>query len=557
MIIRITYDGRSMGKKAAAVAKGAMTVAVGVKTIRAAVGDIKRPTHRITWLDEGGEVIDVTEIGHNKVPAHDNPSKASTDEYDYVFDDWYPKRKPALGDAEYKARFVEVRRNGDGHIFSFYNHVTDENCRFVTYYNDDYFRTPSSGYNVNLTTFALFLALSSGNKTDDPSHNADFAVDLMKDIGCDRVEVNDYYLSDRKRMDDIGVVVGIKDIDIPTVFILIRGSHYGSEFGGNLIVGTGQETGGRHEGFSKAKDRAMEFLGTVFRKHGISGRVRMMTTGYSRGGAVSNLVASTITDMILDGTVEQELGVSVRQDDMYGFCFEPALCQYGDLDMSDVYRNIVSVIDPNDIVAKVPPVQFGFTLFGRIYWMDTNNPDRVDLMRRYMDRYFGEGISDYYNVMDYEPRMDMRTLGDMIERILSDTVSAFGNRGRYVSELQDSLSYTVCSVMDNLDEAKRVFTTLDPTNKGFDGLVPALFSRESLIKRISDRFDEFNILTDTDPNRMKPLISQMIDLIKRSRPEDILAAVIAIRYNYRRMFTPHYPMGPISYLLSDDPNYRL
>ena len=261
--------------------------------------------------------------------------------------------------------------------------------------------------------------------------------------------------------------------------------------------------------------------------------------------------------MILDGTVEQELGVSVRQDDMYGFCFEPALCQYDDSNRSDIYRNIVCVIDPNDIVAKVPPVQFGFTLYGRIHWMETNDPGRVELMRRYMEKYFGKEISDFYNVAEYEPRKEMQTLGAMIERILSDAVSAFGNRKRYVRDLQDSLSYTVYSIIDNLDEARSVFSSLDPENTGFENLVPALFSKESLTKRISRKFEEFNVLTDTDPGRMKPLITQLIDLIRRSRPEDLFIAFSAIRHNYRYMFTPHYPIGSIAYLMSEDPNYCL
>ena len=205
----------------------------------------------------------------------------------------------------------------------------------ATYYSDDYFRTPSSGYDPSLTTFALFFALSSGNKVDDPVHNADYAVELMKDIGCATVDVNDYYYLEKKEIDNIGVAVGIKYADIPTVFILIRGSHYGAEFGGNLLVGPGD---GEHLGFSLARQRAMDFITSVLKKNEVSGRVRMMTTGYSRGGAVSNLVASAITDMILDGTVEEKFGVSVIQDDMYGFCFEPALCQYDGMSPSPCRR---------------------------------------------------------------------------------------------------------------------------------------------------------------------------------------------------------------------------
>ena len=546
-----------MGKRASAIAKGAITVAAGVKAVRTAVSDLNRTVHNIGWLDDNGKVVDVSEVRHNEIPEHAPLSKPSTDEFDYVFDDWYPARVPATEEKVYRARFLELRKNGDAHIFSFYNHVTDENCRFVTYYSDDYFDTPASGYNPCLTTFALFLALSSGNKADDPSHNADFAVDLMKEIGCDTVDVNDYYLCEKKRYDDIGVAVGIKNTEVPTVFILLRGSHYGAEFGGNLLVGTGEGSEGSHEGFSAAKDRAMGFVKQVLSKHGMSGRARVMTTGYSRGGAVSNLVASTITDMILDGTVEQELGVSVRQDDMYGFCFEPALCQYGDSNKEEIYGNILCVIDPNDIVAKVPPAQFGFTLFGRIKWMRTDDDIKVEMMRRYMDRYFGEGMSDYYNVPDYEQLAGMRTLGEMLDTILSKAVSAFGDRGRYVTDLQESLSYTVYSIIDNLDEAKRAFASLDPTNTGYVDLAPMLFSKESFTSRLSRHFSEFNILTDTDPKKMKALIPQAYNLIKKSRPEDVLAAFLAIRRNYKRMFTPHYPMGPISYLLSEDPNYSL
>ena len=540
-----------MGKRVAAVAKGAITVAAGVKTVRTAVRERVRGPYWITWLDENGKVIDVTQAPYNKVPDHETPVKESADGYDYEFGEWYPAVKPATEDAVYRARFLE-KRNADAYRFRFYNHVTDENTCFVTYYNDNYFKTPSSGYNPSLTTFALFLALSSGNKSDDPSHNADYAVELMKDIGCATVDVNDYYFLDKKETDNIGVAVGIKYMDIPTVFILIRGSHYGAEFGGNLLVGPGN---GEHLGFSLARQRAMEFIASVLRKNEVTGRVRMMTAGYSRGGAVSNLVASAITDMILDGTVEENLGVSVIQDDMYGFCFEPALCQYDDSNRIDVYRNIVCVIDPNDIVAKVPPKQFGFTLYGRIYWLKSNDRGSVNIMLRYMDKYFGEGMSGFYNVVSYVPQGNQSTLGKMLDSILHKAVSAFGDRERYVKDLQDTLVYTVYSIIDNLDAAKKAFATFDPTNKRFDDLLPVIFSKEPLTKRISKHMEEFNILTDTDPKRMMPIVNQLYDLIRRSKPEDVISTFLAIRHNYKRMFTPHYPMGPICYLLAEDPNY--
>ncbi len=547
-----------MGKKAAAVAKHAITLAAGLKSVKAAVEDYKGDVHQVVWLDDNDQLIDVTFVEHGKYPEHSIPVKPSVGNYDYIFDDWYPLREKVTRDTEYHARFVEVDRSKEGEtVFQMYNHVTDENNRFVTYYTDDYFKTPATGYNPSLTTFALLMALSSGNRTDEPSHNADFAVDLMRNIGCDRIEVNDYFLAEKKRVDDIGVVVGIKEMDVPMVFVLVRGSYYGSEFGGNLIVGTGERTNGNHEGFSAAKDKAMTFIRSVLSKYSLEGRVRMMTTGYSRGGAVSNLIASEITDMIIDGRIEEELGVSMSRDDMYGFCFEPALCQYSKSHQEKKYANILCVIDPNDIVVKVPPKQFGFTVFGRVKWLDSNDKGKTEIMLRYMEKYFGKGISDYYIVPGYVPQKGIPTLGSMTDFILAKSVGTFGDRDRYVSVLQNDLAYTVYSIIDNLDEARKAFSSLDPTNKTFEDILPTLFSRESFTKRMEAKVERFNILTETDPKTMMAVVGQAYDLLKKFRPEDLLAVFLAVKGNFKRMVNPHYPLGPVSFLLAEDPNYNL
>ena len=42
------------------------------------------------------------------------------------------------------------------------------------------------------------------------------------------------------------------------------------------------------------------------------------------------------------------------------------------------------------------------------FLFETNDPGRVELMRRYMEKYFGKEISDFYNVAEYEPRKEMQ-----------------------------------------------------------------------------------------------------------------------------------------------------
>ena len=546
-----------MGKKAAAVARHAIALAVGVRTARSAINEAISYTHKITWKDWKGEVIDVTEVKHGSIPGHEVPKRPSTRRYDFQFEEWVPPLKEATSDATYQARFLEKRKGSNPIVFGMYNHVTKLNTHFVSYYDDGYFQTPASETNRPLTTFALSLALSTGYMCLDPADNALYVKNLLYNIGCTKVAVNDYYLSGRKDMENIGVAIGLRECDMPTLFIAIKGSHYGAEFGGNMTVGTVDEANGRHMGFATAKDRVMDFVRDTIREFGLSGRVRMLTTGYSRGGAVSNLVASGLTDMVLDGTLEGDFGVTMERDDMYGFCFEPALCQYDNAPREDRYPNILSVIDPNDLVTKVPPVRYGFTLYGRRKYLKSNDPQTVTRMLRYMDKYFGPGVSSYYNVPGFVKHSGVETLDQLMDMVINRAVGTYGDRDYYVKHLQDDLAYTIFAIMTNLDEARRTLAAFDPSRLSFKDTLEALFNRKVFVERASKYVIDFNTATNTDTKRMLSVAGQGYDLVKRTKPDDLYKIFVGLRSNYKRIGTPHYPLGPLSFLLAEDPNYRI
>ena len=213
-----------MGKKAAAVARHAIALAVGVRTARSAINEVRTSTHTITWKDWKGETIDITEVKHGSIPEHAPPKRLSTRGYGFQFEEWVPPVKEATSDATYHARFLEKKKGRNPIVFGMYNHVTGLNTHFVTYYKDEYFQVPASEENRSLTTFALSLALSTGYKCMDPSDNALYVKNLLYNVGCIRVAVNDYYLSGRKDMENIGVAIGMKECDMPTLFIAIKGS---------------------------------------------------------------------------------------------------------------------------------------------------------------------------------------------------------------------------------------------------------------------------------------------------------------------------------------------
>lgn len=546
-----------MGKKVAAVARRAIAIAAGAKSLQNALNEARKNVHRITWRDDRDNVIDITEVKHGEIPKHRKPVKPSTRRFDFIFDGWYPIPAPAIDDITYRAKFLEKDKRKNAIVFGFYDHVTKENTRFVTYYDDEYFSTPSTDYNDSLTTFALALALSTGKKCLEPKENADYVVSLLTDIGCSEILVNDYYFSGKKSMDDIGVAVGVKRDEVPIVFVAIKGSHYGAEFGGNLLMGTEEANAGKHVGFTAARDRVLEFVSHAISELGLNGRVKMLTTGYSRGAAVSNLVASAYTDMIHDGTLEENAGVTMEVGDLYGFCFEAPLCQHDTDNRVDRYPNIVCISDPNDPVTMVPPRLYGFTVYGRVIELPSNDRLAVTRMTRYMDRYFGKGISSFYNIPRYVPVNDLATLGEMNQTVVDKLVTTFGDRDRYVDILEDDLSYTVYAILDNLDEARRAMASLDPENMNIAEFVSLLVSKEAFVDGISKYVQDFNVVTNTDTKKMTSLVSKVYDLLKRFKPEDTILLLQILKRNRKLMFTPHYPLGPMSYLLVKDPNYRL
>lgn len=87
-------------------------------------------------------------------------------------------------------------------------------------------------------------------------------------------------------MDSIGVGIGSKVIDGKTVLaVAINGVHYTAQFGGNFKVG--EE--GTHEGFQLAANKVVSFIREYIAMKSITGDVKILLTGYSRGAATSNI----------------------------------------------------------------------------------------------------------------------------------------------------------------------------------------------------------------------------------------------------------------------------
>ena len=293
----------------------------------------------------------------------------------------------------------------------------EEKC----YYTDDYFKDSSYEYNPGLATMSLALSMStfgSAEGYDDYSKKAENAKQLMRDIGMDTDSIcaNEWFDMKPTR-DSIGAIVGHKHIvdgedEYTLIAIAMRGAGYESEWASNLTIGAE----GQHKGFTEAKEDIWEFLGRYISEQDISGPVKMWVTGYSRGGAVANLIGGEIDDLVTaaDGRVDPVSfagndvqltadgsdsplplagndvlrsgnGITFRKEDVFVYCFEPPAGRliadasdnvdasadanasddiyYAD-GFEDAYGNIFNIINPSDIVVHYGPAAYGFGRYG-------------------------------------------------------------------------------------------------------------------------------------------------------------------------------------------------
>ncbi len=258
----------------------------------------------------------------------------------------------------------EVRRTYVHDSFSFASgEEHDYTAEF--FYNDHYFAKPASEYNNCLATLSLCFAMSAfaSNETDDYDRKAQNALDFLKKTGFMDIQANaDFH--EMPTEDSLGVVIGYKNIyaegeQYTLIAVATRGGGYEAEWASNFRVGES----GRHEGFAAASEKVKDFLSEYLENHRevFQYPVKLWMAGYSRGGAAINLAAADIT--LAYGIGETE----ILPQNIYAYCFENPMDENTDQELPETaiaITNIFNIINPYDLVPKVPMESWGFFRYG-------------------------------------------------------------------------------------------------------------------------------------------------------------------------------------------------
>ena len=225
--------------------------------------------------------------------------------------------------------------------------------------------------------------------------------------------------------DRIGMCIGSRIKENRLQIAVVLRSTEGDEWYSNFDVGYSAE----HSGFAKAADFAELKLGDYVFTHAIGTQPEFFITGYSRGGAVANILAKRLCDRyglerVCAYTFASPSTTISRRTNRYG-------CIY-------------NLVRQEDFFTRVPPAAWGYTKYGKIVSLS----DIGDISARYRqltgEDYIGftrQGAVDNFLSALYS---------------LAPNVNAYYRRRRQVGDRRMSLYEFMTAIADmlskNMDE---------------------------------------------------------------------------------------------------------
>lgn len=246
------------------------------------------------------------------------------------------------------------------------SNVTDD-ISTIFYYSDGYFTNPET-YNSSLATMSMCMALAAMNAnaggTSDYSNKSAHIKQLLSDIGCaeEDIYINQAY-KEKPTKDTIGVAIASKKLansDSILIPIAIRGGNYEMEWVSNVTLGLE----GQAEGFSTAADKVFAEVQNYIASHDLTdkvnnGKVKFWIAGYSRAGAVTNLVSKKLID-------------NYSNNEVYGYTFEAPQGGLSSQNDETKYASIHNIINDADLVPLVAPTLMGFGRYGTTHPIGTH-----------------------------------------------------------------------------------------------------------------------------------------------------------------------------------------
>ena len=342
------------------------------------------------------------------------------------------------------------------------------------YFSQSYFEHSSYEYDPHLATASLCLAIST--YTDYPPFTEEWYLTQPKNvkatlesIGFNTFTTNEDYLQ-TARFDSIGLCAAKKEFSNYTVVAVApRSGGYFSEWANNMHLGDGSKSDYMHEGWYDAANKLIDFMKGYVNDNQITGAVKLWMTGFSRGGATTNIAAGLI-DNKLDKGEKLFNEATLVKEDVYAYTFEAP--QGANVNSKTIkaprdslYGNIFNVVNPNDVVTKVAMSEYGFTRFG-------------------VDKFI---TTEFYDSANYKKnRQTFKALHDILNQ--TDEIVYKGDSFRMVGMQVEHFikcAFIIPAIIDMVEQDPDDF--VDHTKANYDANIATTILLEELTSNLGSR----------------------------------------------------------------------
>lgn len=206
------------------------------------------------------------------------------------------------------------------------------------------FTMKDSYFNADATTFNKDIALLSNGKSLMVATEKTVK-DFYSAMKFDKISVN----YPEHTEDTIQYAIAHKRInDFDLISVAVNGHNYGLEWKNNALLGLE----GDHQGFAARANDIYAALKDYISTNSYS-NYKLWITGYSRGGAISNILSHYILS-------KEEFAVAKK--DMFVYTFEAP--KGLDEDNAPKYDNVFNILYSGDTVTYMAPSEYGFARCG-------------------------------------------------------------------------------------------------------------------------------------------------------------------------------------------------
>ena len=284
-------------------------------------------------------------------------------------------------------------------------------------YADSFLSGSAKKFHHDLAIISLGLTMASTNQTVGGKHTgAAYLQTMLEKMGFDKssIQVSKQYADTQKQTDTCEYAFAVKKLtgsDDYLVCAVVRSNGYGGEWISNAHVFNGVNAN-HSAGFKGAADGMYTALQTYLNKLKVDkSHLRLWVTGFSRGGAVANLLGAKLT---------AESGIAADKIFVYGFAV-PRTVQKT---VKVRYENIFNIINQGDLVPRVPLQSWGYERYGIDKFLPcvSRNAGWYSNIQADMEKYFNKIMNTSVPTTIYSLMPAQERALDVLLAYLSDII---------------------------------------------------------------------------------------------------------------------------------------